>query len=241
MSTAPTYTLGPLEPATRHGVAFRLRLPAPPQPTHCLILLHGVGGNETNLLNLAQGVDPHTLVVLAQGPLTLGPQQFAWFRVSFTASGPSIVAAEAERSRLLLIDFVRQLQATYGVAPSHTVIAGFSQGGILSASVSLTAPERVAGFGLLSGRILPEITPHLADAPSLGRLQAFVGHGVHDSKLPLAWAQRSTQWLKELGVRHELHTYPIDHEISSAMHTDFIAWVHMLQTSRATSTPHEHP
>lgn len=62
-------------------------------------------------------------------------------------------------SRLALIRFVKQMQATFGIAPQHTVIAGFSQGGILSFSVALSAPERVAGFGVLSGRILPELEP----------------------------------------------------------------------------------
>lgn len=218
-------TLSDLETETDLGLSFRVRLPMPESPAGCVILLHGVGGNETNLLDLATDIDPETLVVFPRGPLQLGVQQFAWFRVAFTAAGPSIVADEAEQSRKALVHFVHQAQARHGIAAQNTVIAGFSQGGILSASVALSAPECVTGFGILSGRMLPELAPHIADRVRLENLSAFVGHGEFDTKLPVTWAQRSDQWLSELKVAHETHIYPIDHGLSPAMQADFLAWL----------------
>lgn len=155
-------TLGALQRGPGFELAFRLQQPAPAAPQACVILLHGVGGSEMNLAGLAAGLGRDTLVVVPRGPLEFAPGQFGWFRVAFTASGPRIEAAEAEDSRLALIRFVGQLQSVYGVVPQNTVIAGFSQGGILSASVGLSAPESVAGFGVLSGRILPELAPQIA-------------------------------------------------------------------------------
>jgi phospholipase/carboxylesterase len=220
-----SFTLGELQHEAGSGLAYRVRQPAPPQPTRLLVLLHGVGGNETNLLNLADGVADDTLVVLVRGPLQLGPEQRAWFRVAFTAQGPSIVAEEAESSRKALIALVAQLQAAHGIVPQRTVVAGFSQGGIMSASVALSAPQTVVGFGLLSGRILPELQSQLASKDALQGLQAFVGHGEHDSKLPVAWAHKSDQWLTDLGVVHALQLYPIDHGISADMQADFLQWL----------------
>jgi phospholipase/carboxylesterase len=155
----------------------------------------------------------------------MGAQQFAWFRMNFTPAGPSIVPEEAEHSRKLLIHFVQQVQARYAIAAQNTVIAGFSQGGILSASVALSTPEILAGFGLLSGRILPELKPHLADPTRLAQLRAFVAHGDQDATLPVVWAQRSDQWLKELGVQNSSHRYPMGHGVSAAMQADFLNWV----------------
>lgn len=221
-------TLGALQRSPAFDLAFRLQQPVPAAPEACVILLHGVGGSEINLAGLAAGLSPDTLVVLPRGPLEFAPGQFGWFRVAFTASGPRIDAAEAEASRLALIRLVKQLQSAYGVAPQKTVIAGFSQGGILSASVGLSAPEAVAGFGVLSGRILPELAPHIADTTRLAHLQGFVGHGEHDTKLPVAWAQRAGQLLTDLGVPHQLHLYPIDHGISADMQADFLVWVRAL-------------
>jgi phospholipase/carboxylesterase len=219
------YALSELQTDTATGLAYRQRLPAPAKPSKLLVLLHGVGGNETNLLSLASGIDPDTLVVLARGPLPLGGPQFAWFRVTFTATGPQISAEEAERSRTLLITLLQQLQQQHGIAPEHTVIAGFSQGGIMSAGVALTSPETVKGFGLLSGRILPELEPQIASRERLAPLTAFVGHGVHDSVLPVAWADRSVDLLNSLGVQHASRRYPVDHGISADMHADFVAWL----------------
>ena len=223
--TQPIWHLGELQVDAGSGLSYRMRLPQPQRPTRCVVLLHGVGGNESNLLDLADGLDASTLVLFVRGPLQLGPQQFAWFRVAFTATGPSIVAEEAERSRVALIRFVQHQQTQRGIAANQTVIAGFSQGGILSASVALTAPESVAAFAVLSGRILPELKPHLASPAQLAHLRAFIGHGTHDSKLPLHWAERADAWLKELGVEHALHRYPMDHGINAEMHQDFVDWI----------------
>ena len=214
-----------LHPSAELGLAYRIRQPAPLQPTRCVVLLHGVGGNESNLLDLASGLDAQTLVILPRGPLQLGAQQFAWFSVAFTPSGPSIVEQEAESARKALIRFVQGIQARHGIATQRTVIAGFSQGGIVSASVALSAPECVAGFAILSGRILPELKPHIAAEAKLQHLGAFIGHGERDSKLPVVWAQRSDQLLNELGVKHRTCLYPIDHTISAAMRDDFRRWL----------------
>ena len=217
--------IGPLQVDTSSGISFRVRYPVPLLPSKCVLLLHGVGGNEANLLDLASDIDVDTLVVFPRALLQMGPEQFAWFRVAFTSDGPRIVPEEAETSRQALIRLVTELQKSYGIDAHRMVIAGFSQGGILSASVALTAPEYVGGFGVLSGRILPELKPILAAKKRLATLQGFIGHGELDSTLPVTWAQRSDQLLDELGVKHVLHLYPIGHGISAEMHFDFTEWV----------------
>ncbi len=199
--------------------------PQPANPKALMVLLHGVGGCETNLVDLAAAMSSDTLVVMPRGPITLGAGQYGWFRVNFTAAGPVVVETEAEQSRQTLLRFVQQLQSVYDIAPQKTVIAGFSQGGILSASVALSAPELAAGFGVLSGRILPELKPHIADKAQLANLRAFIGHGEYDSKLPVIWAQRSDQLLSDLGVAHLTRLYPIDHRISAEMQADFLSWL----------------
>ena len=210
---------------THFDLEFLAKQPQPAHPKALVVLLHGVGGNETNLASLVVTMEPDTLVVMPRGPMTLGAGQYAWFRVNFTGAGPVIIETEAEQRRTTLIRFVEQLQQAYGIAPQKTVIAGFSQGGILSASVALSQPECVAGFAVLSGRILPELQPHIADQARLQNLRAFIGHGEYDSKLPVVWAQRSEQLLSGLGVEYLTRRYPIDHGISAPMQTDFLSWL----------------
>ncbi|MFO1264581.1 MAG: phospholipase [Rhodoferax sp.] len=224
--TAAPFTLGPVVADASSGLSYRLRQPVAQRADRCVVLLHGVGSNESTLLDLATGLGAETLVVFARGPLAIGPQQFAWFQVQFTPQGPRIAPEQAEHSRRALIELLAGLRSRYGVGAQSTVIAGFSQGGILSASVGLSAPDSVAGFAVLSGRILPELEPAIAPRAQLARLQAFVGHGQFDSKLPVDWAHRADTWLCDLGVPHTVQLYPIDHTVSSAMQADFVAWVH---------------
>ena len=211
--------------ALRTGRSLAYRAASEPaHPRRLLVLAHGVGGDETNLAPFAAGVPADTAVVLARAPLTLGPGRYAWFEVEFGPDGPRPNLAAAEASRHVLAAFIGEMQADLGVAPADTVIAGFSQSGIMSASVALTRPELVAGFGVLAGRILPELEPRLADRASLRRLQAFVGHGRDDTKLAVDWAHRADAWLTDLDVAHEMRLYPVDHGLPPAMQRDFLAW-----------------
>jgi len=210
------------------GLAYRIR-PAQAQAqagkAPCLVLLHGVGANEAGFIELARQMDPRLVVILARGPLTLAPGRHAWFQVRFTPSGPAIEAAQAERARTTLIDFIGQLPARHEVDPARIWVAGFSQGGIMSAGVALTSPGSVAGFGVLSGRILPEIQPLLAPAPLLGKLHAFVSHGRGDQTLGIHFAHQSRALLGKLGVPLAYHEYEAGHALDHAMVRDLRQWL----------------
>lgn len=195
------------------SLAYR-QVSASVSPTRLLVLIHGVGGNETNLIPLGSAFSGDTLVVFPRGPLVISPGQYAWFPVRFSPSGPQIDFAEAQRSTQLLNDLIADLQASHGIPASRTVISGFSQGGIMGANVALTAPERIAGFGVISGRILPEIEAHASVSPELQALDALVIHGSEDTKLPPSWAQRADELLIRLRVPHRTEYFPAGHEIS---------------------------
>lgn len=216
---------GELQKSGAYELAFRIKQPQPSKPSSLLVLLHGVGSNELSVSELGTDLDPNTLIVLPRGPLILGPVQAAWFRVTFTPTGPTIVEAEAERARQTLVNFIHEVQMEYQISPAKTIVAGFSQGGIMSASVALSQPGLVAGFGVLSGRILPELKPHIASLEKLNRLKAFIGHGEYDKTLPVTWADRSDELLAGLKVQTESHRYAIDHAVSPTMKSDFITWV----------------
>ena len=227
----------PLSPLiTDLDLAYRWRAPSRPGGG-LLILLHGVGSNENSLLGLADFLPDECGIAFVRFPLQLAPGAYAAFAVNFTADGPRIDAAAAEASRRQLIGFIAELQGRYGVAPLQTLIAGFSQGGIMSASVALTSPASVAGFAILSGRILPEIAPHIASTAELAHLQALIVHGSADDRLPAFWADRAEAQLQALGIVSECRRYSMGHEVTPAVASDFAAWVRLHLPDCGASQP----
>jgi phospholipase/carboxylesterase len=208
------------------GLAHRVRPASSGQgPAPCLLMLHGVGANETGFIELARQLDPRLVVILVRGPLVFAPGQFGWFQVGFTPSGPVINAPQAEQSRAMLVDFIGQLPQAYGVDPKRILVAGFSQGGIMSASVGLSAPSAVAGFGILSGRILPEVLPLVQHGPDLAKVRAFVSHGTDDQKLGIHFARKAREVLSGFGLALDYHEYEAGHALNSEMIDDFTRWL----------------
>lgn len=204
---------------------FRIVEPQPQSPHVLLVLLHGVGADEHQLEALGARLHPQTLAVLPRGQRTISGGRLGWFREGLSDDGPQVVIDEADEARTKLVDFIAQLQRRFDVDPNCTVLAGFSQGGMLAASAALTAPHCVGGFAMLCGRIPPEIEPMLGDGESLSRLEALVVHGRDDATLPVDWAHRAGEWLTRLHVRHELRLHDAAHELAGPMEEDLLRWL----------------
>lgn len=208
-------------------LAHRIREPQTgrTEESPCLLLLHGVGANELGLADIAAQVDPRLTVILVRSPVQFGPMQFGFFQVNFTSSGPMINAEQAEQSRQHLARFIEGLPNVHGINAQQIWIAGFSQGGILSASVGMTRPDLVRGFGILSGRILPEISPLIASPQQLAGLHAFISHGIDDSKLTIEFARKAQKLLSEKWVALTYREYSAGHELNAAMLRDLNQWL----------------
>jgi phospholipase/carboxylesterase len=190
-----------------------------------LVLLHGVGSHERDLFELAPYFDERFFIVSARAPLTLGRDSYAWFHVEFTPTGPVINPTEAESSRQHLLHFLSELVEAYGVDPQRIYLCGFSQGAIMSFSVALTQPRRVAGIVAMSGRILPEVLPLLAPPEELANLPVMVVHGLYDNVLPIQHGRASQQRLSELPVNLTYREYLMGHQVAAESLADIRQWL----------------
>jgi phospholipase/carboxylesterase len=193
--------------------------------TPLLLLLHGVGSNEYDLFGLAPYLDKRFLIISVRAPYTMGKDSFAWFEVNFTPQGPVIQPEQAEASRNRMIIFLNEAVAAYGADPQQVYLMGFSQGAIMSASVTLTRPDLVAGVVLMSGRILPQIEPLLAAPEKLKGLPMLVVHGTTDVVLPINNGRDSQKTLLELPVDLLYREYPMGHEVSRESLADVTSWL----------------
>ncbi len=217
-------TPGDFISAGDYALGFRRLEPVPEHPRRLLLLLHGWGGDENQLAALGAAVVDGTLVVLPRAPRSAGDDVYGWYRVSFGDDEPQAVAEEMEESLAKLVEFTGQLQSRHDLPASQAVVAGFSQGGALAAAIALTAPSRVAGFAMLSGRILPEIESRFAPSSALKSVHALIVHGRDDETLPMQWAEDAEMCLRRLGITCEMRKHDAGHESTRRMQADVAAW-----------------
>ena len=179
-----------------------------------LILMHGVGSNERSMAQLAPAFDPRFIVLSVRSPITLGPDAFGWFHVTFTAQGPVIVPEEAEAGWKLVARFIDEAVARYGADPDRVYLGGFSQGAIMALATLLTAPEKVAGAAAMSGRLLPEALPHAASHDALRGKHVLIVHGEADEKLGIHLARWAREQLLQFPVDLTYRELPMGHAIT---------------------------
>jgi phospholipase/carboxylesterase len=176
-----------------------------------LVLLHGVGSNELAMASLANSFDPRFLVISARAPITLEPFAFAWFHVAFTDRGPVISDQELRAAWQTIARFINEAVAAYDADPARVFIVGFSQGGILALATLLTAPELVAGVVCMSGRLPPEVLPHVASDARLERKPVLIVHGSRDETLGVEYGRAARATLQALPLALEYQEFDIGH------------------------------
>jgi phospholipase/carboxylesterase len=96
-------------------------------------------------------------------------------------------------ARELFTSAIKEIREATGLPMSRVVLAGFSQGSMISTDVALRLPEPPAALCVLSGALLCE-TEWRALAAKRGSLRVLQSHGRHDQILPFA----TGEWLRDL-------------------------------------------
>ncbi len=98
-----------------------------------LVLMHGVGSNEQDLMGLAPQIPERFHVLSLRAPFRMGPGAHAWFDFSIEPNGErSINEAQEAQSRALAAQAIASAAEQLGIPPERVVVGGFSQGGIMA-------------------------------------------------------------------------------------------------------------
>ncbi|MDI3299594.1 MAG: alpha/beta fold hydrolase [Bacillota bacterium] len=198
--------------------------------TPLVLLLHGYGSNEEDLLALAPAW-PGFRVVSARGPLELGPGAYAWFGLRGAALevDPASFLRSLEQAEAL----VDELRARYGLDRRRLVVGGFSQGAMLAAALAFRRPAQVGALLMMSGRLPPEalVRPAAAgDSPRpLAGLEAMLTHGRDDPLIPPADAEAARDRLQALGAHVTLRLYAMGHQLNEQAAEAVSAWLRTLR------------
>ena len=179
-------------------LAHRVVAPrAPAERPPLLLLLHGIGADEEDLLPLAERLDPRFLVVSARAPHRAEPMGHRWYAIDWATTPPRGDAVEMASSRDLLARFAEEAMAAYGADPDRVFLFGFSQGAIMSLALLLARPDLVRGVVAHSGRLsrLPGPDP----APeALSRAEVLLLHGSQDDVVPAGQGRKAYEVLAPL-------------------------------------------
>ncbi|HEX5691208.1 MAG TPA: hypothetical protein VFX76_14440, partial [Roseiflexaceae bacterium] len=190
-----------------------------------LLMFHGIGSNEEDLMGLESYLDERFTIVSARAPHPYGYGGYAWFEIDWQPTGIRIDRRQAAASRDLIVMFVGEAVAAYGADPAQVYLLGFSQGAMMSGWVTLTEPELVAGAVLMSGRIPDEVRPQIVAPERLEGKPILVTHGLMDQVLPIANGRGSRDLLQQLPVDLTYREYPMAHEVNMQSLTDVVQWL----------------
>ena len=91
--------------------------------------------------------------------------------------------------------------------------------------MALSVPQKVKNVIALSGYIIEEILLEGYRTKNFDHLNIYASHGKVDQVIPLEWAQRIPEFLKELNINHLYEEFPIGHGVSPQNFHSFRAWL----------------
>jgi phospholipase/carboxylesterase len=199
--------------------------PADGDSAGLLVLHHGRGADEHDLLGFGDVLDPERRlhVVTPRAPLTLpGWPGHHWYvvpRVGYPDHDTFHAAFDQ------LAAFHDELWERTGIAPERTVLGGFSMGSVMSYALGL-GPDRPAPAGILAfSGFIPTVDgwqPSLADRTGT---RAFIAHGRNDPIMDVAFARRAKELLDAGGLPVEYHESDAAHHIDPAHVAPAVDWL----------------
>jgi phospholipase/carboxylesterase len=195
------------------------------EPEGLLVLHHGRGTEERDLLRLADLLDPRQRlrVVTPRAPLSLpGSPGYHWYLVPRVGyPDPDIFHA----ARAALAELHDRLWEETGVGPERTVLGGFSMGAVMSYAMGLGADRpAVAGILAFSGfvPIVEGWEPSLADRQAT---RVFIAHGRRDPIMEVGFARRARDLLESGGLEVEYRESDVGHQIDPSHLADATVWL----------------
>lgn len=189
-----------------------------------LVLLHGYGSNKEDLFSFAEELPDELVIISAQAPLSMGFGGYAWYSINFDdINGKFSDLKEAKESIIKISIFIDEIKKKYNTNPDKTFLLGFSQGAILSYSLSFFYPNKVQYVIALSGYINKELLPETISKDIT--TDYYCSHGSVDQVLPIEWARNSKPFLDNLGLKNMYSEYNVGHGVAPQNFYSFKNWI----------------
>jgi len=202
----------------------------PGSSSRILLLLHGTGGNERDLIPLGRELDPNAALLSPRGKvLENGMPRF------FRRLAEGVFDLEDLKYRTNeLADFVTAAAQHYGFATDQLVAVGYSNGANISASILLLRPE-ILHRAVLFRAMVPLIPDAL---PELSSGRVWIGAGDQDPIVPASETKRLGELLLRAGADVTIRFFNAGHGLTNDDVVTARDWLKRV-VGEADSFPHK--
>ena len=182
-----------------------------------LLLLHGTGGDENDLIDLGKSLAPGANLLSPRGKILENGMPRFFRRL---AEGVFDEADLIHRTHELA-DFIAAAAAHYGFAPKTVTAVGYSNGANIAASILLLRPGVLHRAVLLRAMVplIPEKSPDLTGT------RIFLASGLSDPILPISNARKLASMFREAGADLTFQEIQAGHQLTSAELDDARLWL----------------
>jgi phospholipase/carboxylesterase len=180
----------------------------PGNSSRTLLLLHGTGGNEHDLLPLGRELDPNASLLSPRGKiLENGMPRF------FRRLAEGVFDLEDLKTRTNeLADFVAAAVRHYKLDAEHIVGVGYSNGANIAASMLLLRPE-IMRAAVLFRAMVPLVPDKL---PELSAVRVWIGAGDQDPIIPPSETQRLVDLFRDAGLDVTIRFFNAGHGLTNS-------------------------
>lgn len=183
-----------------------------------LLVLHGTGGSEEDMLPLGQQIAPEAAILSPRGKVLENEMPRFFRRLS-----EGVFDLEDLKFRTYeLADFVEQASRIYRFNLQHVIAVGYSNGANIAASELLLRPEIISAAILFRAMVplVPETLPDLTNK------YIFMSSGLYDPIVPKQEAERLFSLFKKAGAKVSLKWQNSGHELTMKEVQKAKEWLH---------------
>lgn len=185
-----------------------------------IFLLHGLGSDEKDLLQLVDSFSTNCHIFSLQGPIQHRPG-YAFY--TFEEEGKperAIFDKVLKGIESFILDAIQEFQ----LDEKQIYVVGFNQGGAMAASLAMVMGNALRGTAVLSG-YLPEFAALEYSKKTMDQSKIFISHGEYDYDFPFEWAEHAARFFNDYGTQVTFKSYPVGHGVSEQNLQDLIAFL----------------
>ena len=202
------------------------------KPRHSVIWLHGLGADGNDFVPIVRELSLPPLGIrfvfphAPMRPVTIngGFVMRAWYDIAQQDLAMKEDEKGLRQSQKMIEELIAK-EETRGVPMNRIVVAGFSQGGVISLQTGLRQAKRLAGVMSLSAYLPLTSTIEKERNAANNDVPIFLGHGVADNIVPLPLGIASRDRLLKLRYDVDWHQYPMPHSVCAEELEDISAWL----------------